>query len=341
MSETAVYDPMTDAGPEVLDLPDELRLADPEEAGSYMDSPPHIPTPDLARLAGAPDYVWLTWLADELRAAGCSVVEHPGWKTRGRPRSAGPFMPTGVMWHHDASAIGPSPAMAAFIASIGRPGDGIPAPLAQLWVCMGCRGLHPVGTWHVLAAGRANHAGLGDGFGRIGRDMGNTRTVGVETDNTTGEKTPLDMLASLEVGTAAILRRLGSDPADSLCGHKEYAHGRKFDPDDIDMILARKSVAATINRQNHPHRPELVKFPGRKHFTIGHQCTHGHVKLLEMWLLELAPKSTHKSSDTFTRWTQQQVAKFQRNDPKLAGDPDGIPGPKTWRLIQLAARATR
>ena len=78
----------TDPGTEVLDLPDELAL-NAHEARSWLDVPAHVITPDLARLTGhAPDYEWCTWLADVLRAAGLHVIEQPGWKTRGRPRSA-------------------------------------------------------------------------------------------------------------------------------------------------------------------------------------------------------------------------------------------------------------
>lgn len=324
------YDAAMDPGTEVVDLPDDL-VPTGEELASYLDAPPHIPTPDLARLIGAGDYVWCTWLADVLREAGCHVVEHPGWKTRGRPRSVGPFLPLGLVWHHDASAVGPSPAMAAFIAQIGRPSEGIPAPLSQLWVCMGCNGRHPVGTWHVLAAGRANHAGLGDGWGRIHRDMGNTLSLGVETDNTIGEKTPDAMLTSLARGSAAILRTLDADPMDSLCGHKEYAEGRKLDPDDVNMGLAR----AAVRELSKPTPSKLVPFPGVKVFDTAKPSKH--VLQLERWLLEVYPKSKHEATDLFSRWTRDTVRKFQRAHAQLAGDADGIPGPKTWRLIQLEA----
>src|SRR3546814_18123402 len=39
----------------------------------------------------------LTWLADVLRAAGCTVVEEDGWKDRGRGQMGNVL---GVMHHH-------------------------------------------------------------------------------------------------------------------------------------------------------------------------------------------------------------------------------------------------
>src|SRR3546814_7522783 len=39
----------------------------------------------------------LTWLADVLRAAGCTVVEEDGWKDRGRGQMGNVL---GVMQHH-------------------------------------------------------------------------------------------------------------------------------------------------------------------------------------------------------------------------------------------------
>ena len=45
----------------------------------------------------------LTWLAEVLREAGCTVVEEGDWKHRGRD---GSFAPKAVMLHHDASPKG-------------------------------------------------------------------------------------------------------------------------------------------------------------------------------------------------------------------------------------------
>lgn len=182
-------------------------------------------------------YRWLRELADILRAAGLTVVEYPGWHTRGRPYDGGarPFEPRAVMLHHDASATGPSPGMARYIAETGRP--GIPAPLAQCWV-------DTAGRWHVLAAGRANHAGEGAYGALLPTDQGNRYALGVETDHTTGEPWAWAQLHALLSGTAAICRYLDVGAA-AVLGHKEYTT-RKTDPDGIDMTNFRFDVAELL-----------------------------------------------------------------------------------------------
>ena len=87
----------------------------------------------------------LTWLPDVLKAAGLKVATVPGWENRGR--DVGPIV--GVLCHH---TVGPKngnmPSLNTLIN--GRP--DLPGPLAQL-------GLGRDGTYFVIAAGRANHAG--------------------------------------------------------------------------------------------------------------------------------------------------------------------------------------
>lgn len=173
----------------------------------------------------------LTWMVEVLRAAGVPVVEHPGWQSRSAP---GSFSPRAVMWHHDASAAGPSPGMPRMIAEQGN--AATPPPLAHAWVATD-------GTWHLTAAGRANHAGTGSGWGVIPKNAGNTYAIGIETDHTTGEAWPAAQLDSLRRGTAALLKRLGASPSNALCGHREYAPGRKVDPDGLDMNAERRIVA--------------------------------------------------------------------------------------------------
>lgn len=174
----------------------------------------------------------LDWMAAELRAAGLTVVEYPGWRGRHAP---GGFAPCAVIWHHDASAAGPSPNMAKLIAEIGN--GTTPPPLSQCWV-------DTAGRWHLTASGRANHAGIGSGWGRIRANNGNEDAIGIETDHTIGEAWPTAQLQSLRRGTAVLLRHLGARAADSLAGHKEYAPGRKSDPAGLDMAAERRAVAA-------------------------------------------------------------------------------------------------
>lgn len=175
--------------------------------------------------------MYATWLADVLRAAGLTVREYPGWKTRGH----GPLNSVeAVTWHHDASPAGPSPSVADYLyrglADAGSPGD------AQLWV-------DRAGVWHVLGAGRAWHAG------KVLPGMpDNWTSLGVETDHTTGEAWPPAQLAALRAGTAAILRHQGKSSR-ALHFHKTICSpvGRKVDPAGLDLAAERAAVQAILD----------------------------------------------------------------------------------------------
>jgi hypothetical protein len=169
------------------------------------------------------------WLADVLRAAGCSVVEEGDWQARGTGSS---FTPVAVMLHHDASPPGDSPTMVSMLID-GRP--DLDGPLCQLWVDYD-------GVWHCIAAGRANHAGSGQ-WGPIPTDSGNRYSIGIETDHTTAEAWTPAQREAIHVGCAALLAHMGADPYGALCAHKEYAAGRKVDPDPADMDAVRHAVA--------------------------------------------------------------------------------------------------
>src|SRR3954470_7068547 len=90
----------------------------------------------------------LTWLAEVLEDAGLKVAEQPGWRIRGRgPMGSG----RGIICHPPAGpANGTMPSLS--LITNGRP--DLSGPLAQL-------GLGRDGTFFVVAAGRANHAGRG------------------------------------------------------------------------------------------------------------------------------------------------------------------------------------
>lgn len=166
----------------------------------------------------------LLWLPGTLRAAGITVIEEPGWRTRGHDA---PFTPRAVILHHDGSPAGPTPWMAGWLIG-GFASDSDEHYDAQVWVDY-------AGRWHMIAAGAAQHAGTGRGFGRIPADQGNQYSFGVETDHTMGEPWPPAQLASIERGFAAICQARHWDPDVSVAGHKDYAKGRKPDPDGIDM----------------------------------------------------------------------------------------------------------
>lgn len=172
----------------------------------------------------------LSWLAQVLKDAGLNVAEQPGWQSRGR----GPMGNVkGVICHHTAgpkSGIMPS----LTVVTNGRP--GLDGPLAQL-------GLGRDGTWFVIAAGRANHAGVGAWKGIT---AGNTSFIGIEAENQgiPADPWPDAQVDSYKKGCAALLKKLGADV--SMCiGHKEWAPKRKIDP-SFDMEAFRAGVAALM-----------------------------------------------------------------------------------------------
>jgi hypothetical protein len=175
----------------------------------------------------------LVWLADVLRKAGLQVQEVTGWQSRGQ----GDVSTTlGVLCHHTAGgASGVMPSLQTLIN--GRP--DLSGPLAHL-------GLARDGTFYVIAAGHANHAGAGNWKGIT---AGNSHLVGIEGENTgvEGDPWPDVQMDAYKRGVAAILKHCGRT-SDYCVGHKEYALpvGRKTDP-DFDMGPFRADVEAIMN----------------------------------------------------------------------------------------------
>src|SRR6185503_4879149 len=90
----------------------------------------------------------LTWLPDALKNAGLKVSLVDGWENRGRGNIGNIF---GVICHHTA---GPKTGVMPSLNTLINGRSDLPGPLAQL-------GLGRDGTYFVIAAGRANHAGDG------------------------------------------------------------------------------------------------------------------------------------------------------------------------------------
>lgn len=176
----------------------------------------------------------LTWMADAFRKNGLQVREVQGWRTRGVP---GTFAPRGVIFHHTASNRKGGSAPSLGICRDGR--AGIPGPLCQVLVGRD-------GTVHLIAAGRANHAGAGGPFRNIPKDSGNAFLVGVEVENDgVGEKWSSDLLQTCDVVFATLLLGLRRRPI-WLTGHKEWAPNRKIDPARLDMDKIRDRVRAEM-----------------------------------------------------------------------------------------------
>ena len=220
--------------------------------------------------------VWLTDLADILRAAGLNVIEETYTQGRYKGRSwkqvgfggQGLTKFQHLLWHHDASPTGDSPGALDWMKYYANDGAGTDlTPAAACWVCSGCRGAHASGTWHVYAAGLSNHAGRGcNGWG-VGASM-NSHSLGVETDHGHGESwdspKKQEQLAGLRRGTAAILAAYNLDPTPALLFHKTWTdggvdgvplakwsyeggtRGRKTDIDGLDLMAERAIVKTLI-----------------------------------------------------------------------------------------------
>jgi N-acetyl-anhydromuramyl-L-alanine amidase AmpD len=172
----------------------------------------------------------LLWLAQALRAEGVKVVEVDGWKTRGQPMNP----PKVVVAHHTATRATTSDAAVVRLLRVGR--TDLPGPLCHV-------GLSRDGTAHLIAAGRANHAGTGGWQGVIG----NANAFGIEAfNNGAGEPWPQVQLDAYDRVCSAVLRHEERD-ASWVCAHREWAPGRKIDPTGIDMNLMRTRIQALLD----------------------------------------------------------------------------------------------
>lgn len=161
----------------------------------------------------------ITWLANRLRAdGGLKVVEHSGWRTRARP---GSFNPGGVLLHHTgatASNANPAPSLRTVIN--GR--SDLPGPLCHVLVDY-------KGVCHVIAAGRANHAGQAKASGPVPGGDGNALYVGIEIDYS-GYQNPSNVqYANVVNVAAAVLSKFGKSARWSRC-HLETSVTGKWDP---------------------------------------------------------------------------------------------------------------
>lgn len=257
----------------------------------------------------------LTWLPDVLRAAGLKVAEVEGWASRGRGEMGNV---RGVMCHHTANpSTGNMPSLNLLIN--GRGGDHpLSGPLAQL-------GLARDGTYYVIAAGRANHAGAGQWKGI---DSGNQSFIGIEAENagTIDAEWPVWQMDAYRRGVAAILRHL-NQPAEMCVGHKEYAlpAGRKIDP-LFDMERFRADVQSCMQGTAliRPITPAVDPVSGKP--TLVRGANGPDVEVLQR-AIGVDPDGI------FGPLTEAAIRIFQAS---LSLRPDGIVGPLTWgRVFQL------
>ena len=247
----------------------------------------------------------LTWLPEVLELAGLKVAEVPGWRTRGRAEMG---TVRGVICHHTATATpGNMPTLNLLIN--GR--SDLAGPLAQL-------GLGRDGTYYVVAAGRANHAGAGRWEGFV---TGNSSFIGIEAENSGVEAWPPVQMDAYHRGVAAILKHINAG-ANMCCGHKEYAlpAGRKSDP-NFDMAVFRNEVAALLVGKTPP--PPIPAMDDKDRPTLRRGDRGDLVKRLQA-------KLKVSADGVFGADTEAALRAFQRKAELV---PDGIAGPKTWLAL--------
>lgn len=180
---------------------------------------------------------YLTWAADEMRAAGLTVVEvdrvdnrtviqGPGWKRRARSSggysdSRGPFC---VMWHHTAVACR-STTVGGLLNHAINTSSGKPVANVYLW----CDGVV-----YLLAGGATNTNGQGDSKrfsrGTVPANSMNSFAFGMEivNDGIGGAYPQVQIDAAFAISNT-INRRCGNR-FDDVMTHWGYAPTRKIDP---------------------------------------------------------------------------------------------------------------
>ena len=260
----------------------------------------------------------LTDLADVLRAAGLAVVEVPGWKTRGRAWSSNP---DGFMAHH----TGGGPNVAASVALVRDGRSDLPGPLSQFV-------LTPAGEWHIIAAGRSNHAGPGSWRGIT---SGNSEFLGCEAMNR-GDGNDVwerEQMNSYAQGAAAFAEHFNF-PVLNVIGHKEWAPRRKIDP-TFDMPAFRLLVAEIMEDNDTPagqlpSEPIIVGTVSPITSMLRRGSQGSEVLELQNALRELGYKVA--ANGVFSWETDTRVREFQANRKLKI---DGIAGPEVFKALRL------
>lgn len=176
------------------------------------------------------DQVW-RGLAKELRSHGLDVKFVEGWKSRG----VGDFYPRAMTEHHTGSNRDSGNAPCLGLVTWGTADVG--GPLCNILLARD-------GTIYFVAAGKANHAGIGGPFRGIPENSANTYAIGVEIENDgRGEPYPKRQIEANDILNAVLLERM-KRTAYFAFGHKEWTD-RKIDP-TFDMAAFRKRVRALM-----------------------------------------------------------------------------------------------
>jgi len=190
----------------------------------------------------------------------------PGWVNHGRPASTagGAFRPVGIMVHHTGSNAQTN-AYVDWLFKTGRPGEGIPAPLAQAMPMAD-------GRFILGAIGKANHAGIGS-KAILSKVINESISVskeekpGASTVNGnpffygfecafSGSKPMSAKQYETVVRACAAICDFHGWTARSIIGHGEWTSA-KWDPGQTDMAKLRRDVANLLaGKTPKPSKPE-------------------------------------------------------------------------------------
>jgi len=257
----------------------------------------------------------LTWLAGALRTAGLNIVEIDGWQERGRGKMGDV---KGVLLHHTA---GPPEGLHPSLNVVLNGRADLPGPLSQLF-------LDRAGTFHIVAAGKCNHAGKGNWHGITD---GNSHFIGIEAENPgTGSWAawPHEQMHAYIRGVGALLTFLGEDSVMAV-GHKEYAlpRGRKIDP-SFDMVQFREEVDRVMVPAG-PGQIQMLGYPvaAEPKRSMLRKGDQGNSVRLAQEKLKIVVDGF------FGPATDKAVRDFQKANGLIV---DGLVGPATWEALGVS-----
>lgn len=276
-------------------------------------------------------------LLDALRTEGVNVIEYGDWHNHDRAGHGGWGPINGVIIHHTASS--------GTASSVELCHDGyaeLPGPL--------CHGvIAKNGDVYLISAGRANHAGRGDGDvldavvderptpdPSEGDTDGNSRFYGFECVNlgNGSDPWPAEQLDAIERVSAAICRVYGWSAA-SVIGHKEWTSD-KIDPRGFSMRTMRERIDRRLGHA--PDRPvpapTYEPFPGIDFFRSRPRSPI----VTAMGRRLVAEGCSAYAEGPGPQWTVADLrsyARWQRKQGFSGTDADGWPGRTTWDALRV------
>lgn len=251
----------------------------------------------------------LSKAVDALKQAGVPARVHGGALKAGHGDMAGV---KGLMVHHTAgSKTGNCPSLGVVVRGTGS----LQGPLCNFLLARD-------GTWILIAAGRAYHAGLADDapkMARKGLPSGNLYTIGVEVENQgDGSKLPVAQYESLIRGIRALQKYYGFKV---IIGHSEWAPSRKIDPKFASMDQIRKDVARK------PTAPAPQKAVGRVVNRLGNRLVVDGM-LGPKTVVRLQRRLGMAETGTLNTGTVRALQKY------MGVTVDGEIGPETRRALR-------